>query len=237
MLLQADRPSVIVAGATGLVGRELVRRLVADRNTGTVHAIVRRDVGDWPSSDRLLSHRVDYAADLTLPLAFECYVALGTTIRDAGSREAFRAVDLDMVVKVSAAARTAGVTRLALVSALGADPASSVFYNRVKGEAENAVAALDFERLVIARPSLLVGDRTRIGQRARMGETLARTATRTILPLIPPRLRPIDAAFVARAIVRALRGPGPRVQALESADLLAMGAPSSRRDEAPQLDA
>ena len=223
MTVQADRPSAILAGATGLVGRAVLRHLLQDRNTGIVHALTRRAAEDFPQASRLLVHQVDYARPLTLPLAYECYIALGTTIKDAGSAEAFRAVDLDAVVHVARAAKAAGVARLALVSSLGARTDSGVFYNRIKGEAEAAVLDLDFERLVVARPSLLLGDRQALGQRRRTGERLAATLSRPLQPWIPLNWRPIEDAVVARALVRSLRADGPRVQVLESAELARVG--------------
>ena len=102
---------------------------------------------------------VNYAALAHLPAAQEAYCCLGTTIKVAGSPEAFRAVDLDAVLAFARAAQRAGATRLAVVSALGADPASRILYNRTKGEMEHALRDLGFSSLVIARPSLLAGNR------------------------------------------------------------------------------
>lgn len=214
---------MIVAGSTGLVGRHLVKRLLADRHTGTVHALMRREVRGYPESKRLLMHVIDFGQIERLPLAYECYIALGTTIKDAGSQAAFRAVDFEAVVAVAKAAHASGVARLALVSALGADELSTVFYNRVKGEAEDAVAAIGFERVVIARPSLLMGNRVEIGQRARTIEGLVQTVLRPVSRLVPAKWRPIEAPVVARALVRTLRADGPSVQVLESAALLSAG--------------
>jgi len=108
--------------------------------------------------------------EFNAPAVDDVFIALGTTIKVAGSREAFRAVDFDAVVAVARAARAAGATRLGVVSAMGADSRSPVFYNRVKGEMEDAVQGLGFETVVIARPSLLAGDRTALKQAPRPGE-------------------------------------------------------------------
>ena len=223
MSVGTDRPSAIVAGSTGLIGRALLKRLLEDRNTGTVHALVRRADHGIAPQPRLLTHKVDFARAVALPLAYECYIALGTTIRQAGSQEAFRHVDFDTVVALAKAAKAAGVARMALVSALGADPNSTVFYNRVKGEAEEAVSDYGFERLVIARPSLLLGDRSAIGQPLRPLERMATMASRPLMPWMPSRWRPIDDAVVARALVRRMREEGPKVQVLESAELARLG--------------
>jgi uncharacterized protein YbjT (DUF2867 family) len=157
--------TVLVAGASGLVGREILAAVSAADPDAAVHALVRR-----PLDIRLpgLSvHVVDFAALPPLPRTDDVFVALGTTIKVAGSQAAFRAVDLDAVVAVARAARSSGATRIGVVSALGADPASAVFYNRVKGEMERAVATLGFDTVVFARPSLLLGDRDRLDQPVR----------------------------------------------------------------------
>lgn len=217
--------TVLLAGATGLVGGHVLQALLNDERTGTVHVLLRRAVLDLPASRRLQTLFVDFAALPTLPAADEAYIALGTTIRDAGSRDAFVAVDVDAVVNTARAAFAAGVRKLAVVSALGADARSSVFYNRVKARAESELAAIGFERLVIVRPSLLRGDRGRLGQPSRFGEGLSLLLLRPISSLLPKGARPIAARTVARAMVRALRdGDGGGVQVFESAALQDLGA-------------
>ena len=202
--------SVLLAGGTGLVGRELLQLLLADPSVVAVHALGRRELP--LHQPRLMQHRVDFAALPPLPHVDEAFIALGTTIKVAGSQAAFRAVDLDAVLAVAKAARAAGATRLGVVSAMGADAQSRVFYNRVKGEAEAALAALGFDTLVIARPSLLVGDRHALGQPLRSGEEVGVKVSRWLAPLIPANYRPIAAAAVARALVRAVReSAGKRV--------------------------
>ena len=122
----------------------------------------------------------------------------------AGSREAFRAVDYQANLAVAQAALAAGARRIGLVSAMGADPRSRVFYSRVKGELEDALSALPLDALMIARPSLLLGDRARLGQPRRRGEHLAAIADRWLRPLLPARLRGIAAEDVAAALVATL---------------------------------
>ena len=224
MPLILDRPSVLVAGATGLVGRQLLGQLLADRHTGMVHALVKRDVQDLPSSVRLLRHRIDLTQPLTLPTAGVAYIALGTTIKAAGSQAAFANNDRDAAIAIARAARKAGVTHVAVVSALGADVNSAIFYNRVKGEMEAGLTALGFERLVIVRPSLLAGDRHAIGQPLRIGEKIALTLLAPVDRLLPPKLRPVGADMVARAMRRVLREDGPAVQIVESAQIQIVGA-------------
>lgn len=216
------RPTVLLAGASGLVGRSLLAQLLDD-DRATVHALLRREVDDLPASRQLQRHLVDFDAPGQLPAADELYVALGTTIKVAGSKAAFRAVDLDAVLNVARAAREAGIARCAVVSALGADPDSKVFYNRVKGDMERALRELRFERLVIARPSLLAGAREALAQPPRWGERLALHALAPVAGLLPASVRPIDAAVVARAMRYALRGEGPALQILESGVMQTLG--------------
>lgn len=194
--------TALLAGATGLVGRGILAGLLADPQVGTVHTLGRRD--DHAPHPKLTHHKVDFAALPALPAADEVYLALGTTIKVAGSRPAFRAVDYEANLAVARAAHAAGAKRLGLVSAMGADARSSVFYNRTKGELEDVLATLGYEGLVIARPSFLNGDRTTLGQAVRNGETLALRISTWLKPLIPANYRSIHAGDVATALLRAV---------------------------------
>jgi len=190
--------TVVIAGATGLVGREILKGLLADDSVKAVHALGRRALESHP---KLTSHVVNFAALPPLPPVDEAYLALGTTIKVAGSQAAFRAVDFDANLAVARAAMAAGARRAGLVSAMGADAHSRIFYSRVKGELEDALAALNFEGLVIARPSMLVGDREALGQPVRSGERIAMYIGAVLGPLIPANYRPIAASDVARALL------------------------------------
>ncbi|HXE50114.1 MAG TPA: NAD(P)H-binding protein [Ramlibacter sp.] len=190
----------MVAGASGLVGREILQGLLRDRSVAAVHSLGRRELP--VRHPKLIQHQVDFKALPALPQLDEAFVALGTTIKVAGSQEAFRAVDYDAVLAVAKAAKAAGASRLGVVSAMGANPRSNVFYSRVKGEMEEALAALGFETLVIARPSFLAGDRESLGQPVRSGEGLALNVSRWLAPLIPDNYRSIDARCVARALLK-----------------------------------
>lgn len=189
----------LLAGATGLVGQEILHALLADDTVDSVHVLARRP-GPMVHA-KLVWQVVDFASLPALPVVDEAYLALGTTIKAAGSQAAFRAVDFDMNLAVARAALQAGARRLGLVSAMGADSASRVFYNRVKGELEAAVTALGFEGLVIARPSLLLGERGALGQAPRAGERIGAMLAGLLRPLIPADYRPIKAVDVARALL------------------------------------
>ena len=192
-----------MVGATGLVGRAILLGLLGDEKVGAVHALDRRPVPQLQHT-KLIRHTVDFKALPDLPRADEMYIALGTTIKVAGSQEAFRTIDYHAVIAVAKAAKKAGVKRLGVVSAIGANAKSGVFYNRVKGDMEDALTALDFDTLVIARPSFLAGDRESLGQPRRSGEAIALGVSRVLAPLIPDNYKSIDPALVARALLDAV---------------------------------
>lgn len=135
----------------------------------------------------------------------------------AGSQAAFRAVDFDANLKVAPAAKVAGAGRAGVVSAMGANAHSSIFYNRVKGELEEALKAIGFDTLVIARPSLLNGDREVLGHPPRVGEKWGMVAGSLLRPLIPANYQPIAANDVARALLS-------RVPIAQGVEVLVSGA-------------
>jgi uncharacterized protein YbjT (DUF2867 family) len=191
--------TVLVAGATGLVGREILQGLLADDSVTAVHAVGRRPP---PVRHPKLHHlTLDFNDFFALPSVDEIYLALGTTIKAAGSQEAFRAVDYHANLAVARAARAEGAKRVGLVSAMGANAHSPIFYNRVKGELEESLQHLGFDGLVIARPSFLAGNREALGQPARAGEKIALRMSNLLRPLLPSNLRSIDATVVARALL------------------------------------
>src|SRR5580700_7200506 len=169
---QPVKRTVALAGATGLIGRSILEGLLADPSVQAVHVLGRRK--PRVAHARITGHIVDFAALPPLPPVDEVYLALGTTIKVAGSQAAFRAIDFDANLAVARAALAAGARRCGLVSAMGANAKSSVFYNRVKGELEEALAQIPFEGLVVARPSLLIGNRASLGQPDRPLEGIRR---------------------------------------------------------------
>jgi uncharacterized protein YbjT (DUF2867 family) len=202
--------TAVIAGATGLIGGELVVRLLREPRYAPVVALSRRPLkladgrlevfaADYDHLDR----RLKSVAAAGRPLDVFC--CLGTTIRAAGSEAAFRRVDHDYVLALGRWAMAAHADRMVVVSALGADAGSRVFYNRVKGETERALAALGLPTLVLARPSLLRGKRSEF----RFGERLALAVTRPIERFIPARARPIAAADVAQAMLDAALADAP----------------------------
>jgi len=199
---------VLLIGGTGLIGRLLADRLLA--GGAEIHALLRRPAGrDGPRwSEHVASP--DRWPGLARGLGGEVAVsALGTTARAAGSDEAFRAVDFDMVVAFAEAAREAGVPHMIAVSSVGADPASRFFYPRIKGEMEAALASIGFDRLDIVRPGLLRGER---GPDRRLKERLGILVSPAVNLLLRGRLdryAAIDAAIVADAVAALVREAAP----------------------------
>lgn len=211
--------SALLVGSTGLVGRELALAIAKSDAYGQLHLLVRRPDAALASQPKVTLHVVDFDALPALPRVDDVYIALGTTIKQAGSQEAFRRVDHDYVMNAASAALAAGAQRLGIVSAVGADAGSRVFYNRVKGEMERAVRELGYASVVIARPSLLLGDRRALGQPARKGEVWAERLLEPISPLIPASYRPVRARDVAAALLRALLSAAPGVRLLAASEL------------------
>jgi uncharacterized protein YbjT (DUF2867 family) len=221
-----------LAGATGLVGGHLLDQLLDDRAFGGVTSFVRRP--HLPGTGGLTELVVDFdrlaeAAPAERPdLVFCC---LGTTMARAGSREAFRRVDHVYPLALAALARERGCRSFHVVTAMGADPASAVFYNRVKGETERDLAAMGFDELVLYRPSLLLGDR----RERRPGEALAQRLMPLFAPLMLGPLRPyrpIRAEAVATAMRRRTRHVRPGVERLSS-DRLQAWADAGEHDAPP----
>lgn len=212
----SPRMVALLAGATGLVGREILHRLADDERVAQVRALARRPLASSDTAPRVLECRVEYERLDASARWFEVdtvFCALGTTIRQAGSQEAFRRVDHDYPLMVARAALAHGARHFLLVSALGADARSGVFYSRVKGELEEAVRALGFPCVTIARPSVLLGSRSE----RRIGEEIAKR----IGWLAPARFRPVRAARVATALIEAAHAPVPGVRIIESIALQA----------------
>lgn len=212
--------TALVAGASGLVGSLLLDELLAEARYSQVISLGRRAL---PRQEpRLVQRTVDFSRleSEPLPLVDDAFCCLGTTIKKAGSREAFRAVDYEAVLAFARAAQRAGARRFLVVTALGADARSRVFYNRVKGEVEEALEGLGLECLVVAQPSLLLGER----QESRPGERAAIVASRLLAPLLRPLpSRPIEARTVARALVRLAREATPGVRVVRSGELQRLG--------------
>ncbi len=220
--------TALLAGATGLVGGHILHTLLGDPQVTQVIVLARRPLA--VSHPKLQVQVVTFdprSGHLpgplpALPAVDEAYLALGTTIKVAGSQAAFRAVDFGANLAVAQAAAATGAQRIGLVSAVGADAQSAVFYNRVKGELEDALKAMPLQALVIAQPSLLLGDRSALPQPPRLGERLAMPWARLLAPVLPGPYRPVQAQAVGQALVRSLPG-AQGVRVLNSPELGRLG--------------
>ncbi len=206
---------VIVAGSTGLVGQACVELLLRTEAVTQVVALVRRPWAEAPESPQLMVLSVDYddfsSAPAALLHADAVICALGTTMRTAGSREAFRQVDHDYPLALAQATRRLGARHFLLVSAVGASPNARAFYTRIKGQTEDAIRAVDFPSTTIARPSFLAGPRREL----RMGEVAGRALAR----LAPERWKPVHVKQIAHAFADAILRARPGVEVLENARL------------------
>ncbi|WFB06416.1 NAD(P)H-binding protein [Streptomyces sp. LX-29] len=204
--------TALLAGATGLVGGQVLSRLLADPLYERVTVLSRRPLE--VSHAKLDVRIVDFAAlaEDDVPAVEDVYITLGTTMKAAGSRQAFRAVDHHHVVTVARLARLAGARRIALCSAIGASPTARAFYLRVKGEAERDVVGLEYASTHIFRPSLLLGARAESRPAERLGVVLAPVFAPLLAGPLRP-YRPVRVERLAAAMTRTLAtaGPGTRV--------------------------
>lgn len=216
--------SALVLGATGLVGQSCLALLLQDSRYAKVHAVVRTPLGlEHP---RLQAHVVSFTAlGLTVSEigATEVFCCLGTTIKKAGSREAFRQVDYEYPLAAAQSALQGGAQQFLIVSSMGANPDSWIYYNRIKGEVERDIAALPFATVHILRPALLLGER----EERRVGETIAAAALKVVKPLMlggASKYRAIAGTTVARAMVALAQKEQPGRHIHESDALQRLGA-------------
>jgi uncharacterized protein YbjT (DUF2867 family) len=215
--------SYALLGASGLVGGHLQSLLANDPGAyerGVILSRRRLEIASPPGAQALREVVVDFdrpesfRGDLAVD---DVFCALGTTIKKAGSQAAFHRVDCDIPLAAAREARAAGATRFFIVTAVGADAKSGIFYNRVKGEVEEGLAAIGFPRgLHVFRPSLIVGERAERRPAERMAMAVM-TATRPLFMGALARYRAIDAGDVARAMVRVASDadPSPGVHVYE----------------------
>ena len=212
--------TAIVAGASGLVGEHVLRRLLAGGHYDHVVAFVR---GPINLTHRKLEQRtIDYdriGRMSAFPRADDVFCCLGTTIKRAGTPEAFRKVDVEYVTRLAEVSVRASATQFLLVSSVGADSHSSNFYLHCKGEAEDVVRTLPFKGVQIFRPSFLLGHR----REKRSGEALGINVARAFsFAMVGParRYRPIRADHVARAMVAVARESPPGIHVYEGGAMM-----------------
>ena len=198
--------TAIVIGATGLVGSELVKLLIDDDSYKRIRIFTRRSIGI--KNPKIEEHIVDFENiddwkhEITGDVLFS---SLGTTIRQAGSKTVQYKIDFTYQYEIAKAAAENGVEQFLLVSSLGANPKSSIFYSRMKGELDEAVQKLRFKKICIIRPSALVGQR----EAERVGEKMMIKITAAIVSVLPllKKYKPINANTVALAMINVAAQP------------------------------
>lgn len=208
----ANPVTLLLVGATGLVGRHVLEKALADPRVGRVVAPCRRALA---GHSRLSAPLVDFEQlpeDVDWWRADAVICTLGTTLRTAGSKDAFRRVDHDYPLAVARLARSHGTPTYVLNSAIGAKADSRIFYNRIKGELEHDLRAEGFTSLVFVRPGVIDGHRDEF----RLGERTLVSALGAMAPLLPRRWRLNPAPSIARELLEAAIQPVPGVSVVTS---------------------
>lgn len=210
----------ILAGSTGLVGSELLRLLMDFEEYSEIHLLLRRPLHS--KHDKIKEHLINF--DELENLSFEYkiddfYCALGTTMKKAGSKQNFRKVDCDYIVNLGKVAKKLNVEKFLLVSAVGADPKSAIFYSRVKGETEDALKDLNLNGLHIFRPSLIYGERNE----TRYTEKIGFYALNVLSPImIGPfkKYRAVSGMQIAKAMLQHALNEDEKVKIIESDEII-----------------
>jgi uncharacterized protein YbjT (DUF2867 family) len=190
--------TALLAGSTGLIGGQLLELLLTDNHYTQVIAVSRKPLdASHPKLRNIVADLTSLEQHKNQLTADDVFCCLGTTMRQAKTKEAFRQVDFDYPVLLAKLSRESGTKQFLLVSALGANTSSFIFYNRVKGLTEEAIASIGFEGCHIFRPSLLVGPRTE----HRAGEDAAKRFYKVFDFLIPKKYKSIESIKVARAML------------------------------------
>jgi uncharacterized protein YbjT (DUF2867 family) len=215
--------SALVLGATGLVGKTCLRLLLDDARYREVRVFARRPLAEEHPKLRVtvgeLSRLAEHGDLFTVDDVFCC---LGTTIKKAGSQEAFREVDFTYPLEAARLTGRQGGRKFLIVTAIGANRGSKVFYNRVKGEVEEAISKEGVHGVHVFRPSMLLGDRGEF----RLGEKLGGGLMRLVSPLMIgkwQKYRPIHADDVARAMVWVAKQEAPGFRIYESDTIQELG--------------
>jgi len=213
-----EQNTALIAGATGLIGSELVETLKQTNYYQKIYLLVRREVD--AVDERVVPLVLDFDGfqSKDLPKVQDVYCCLGTTMKNAGSKSAFRKVDYHYPLKLAELCRKNGAEQYMLVSSMGANKSSRFFYNQVKGETEEALAGVGYPALHIFRPSILLGNR----KEKRNGEKIAQKVMQMVSPLMVSKLRnyrPIYGKTVAKAMLVAARQKRQGPHLFESAQI------------------
>ena len=188
--------TALVIGATGLIGKSLTIKLLENKFYAKVKILVRKKIDLLhPNLEQIV---VDFDdLDTSKIVADDVFCCLGTTMKVAGSKPAFYKVDFTYPLAVAKAALENGAKQYLIVTSMGADSKSMIYYNRVKGEIEKVLSDLHYPTLLIFRPSMLLGDR----KEERLGEKISKIAMNLISFMTPDRYKAIEGEKVANAMI------------------------------------
>ncbi|MCR9064301.1 MAG: oxidoreductase [Cytophagales bacterium] len=194
--------TALIAGSSGLIGQHLLKELLASEQYAKVISLVRReqDLNHPKLEQRIIDFENLSATDLK---ADHVFCTLGTTIKKAGSKEAFRKVDEEYPLSIATQAQKQGAQLFAIVTAMGSNPDSFFFYNQVKGELEQALKKLNYTHLGVFKPSMLMGDR----EESRLGESVGQAVMSAVKFLLPANTKPIEGKKVAKAMIQYAKSP------------------------------
>lgn len=227
MEISKSKKTALVFGASGLVGSHLIQELAVHDSYQKVYSFGRRKLD--LENDKIEEIIIDFdnmSEFGHLIKGDDIFICLGTTIKSAGSQEAFRKVDFDYIFQSAQIAAQNGANQLLLVSSTGADVNSSVFYNKVKGEIEEAVKQLPFWSVKIFQPSILLGSRNENRFAEAIGQSIGRFLNRFTSDLFD-LYQPVEAENVARAMLIAAQGLEEGVKVYQSHVIKKMGKPQS----------
>ncbi|MBE9461226.1 NAD-dependent epimerase/dehydratase family protein [Dyadobacter subterraneus] len=214
----SSNKTALIIGATGLVGKQVLNYLLASPIYNQIKILTRRSSGI--QHEKLNEIFFDFdKPDANLVKADDIFCCLGTTIKKAGSEESFKKVDFQYPLQIGRLGKLNGASKYLIVSSMGADSKSFIFYNRVKGEIEKELTDLHYDTLHILRPSLLLGDR---GGETRLGEKIGEVLAKILDPVMIGPLRKyaaIDSAKVARGMLELAQSPQKGVFVHNSAEL------------------
>ncbi|MGG4491875.1 NAD(P)H-binding protein [Metabacillus idriensis] len=216
--------NALIIGATGLIGTELLSLLLASKQYTEVKTITRKPlIHENPKQKNTVISDFDHLADYGSEFAAdELFICLGTTMKQAKSKEAFYKVDFEYAVEAARLAKQHGVKKVLAVSAIGADCDSMFYYNRVKGQMEDALRNLGLPSVILFRPSLLLGDREDLRYGEKMGEWLAKWFGFVFIGKLKI-MKPIHAKTVAKAMVKEAQNKDPLVITFQSDEIQEIG--------------
>jgi len=209
--------TAIVAGATGLIGRELVQKLIGSDEYRVIYLISRRESGLRHPKIKEIITNFDLICQMNIAESIDdAFCTLGTTMKKAGSREQFKKVDYQYIIDFANLTIRLGASKFLVISSMGADPKSPAFYNKVKGMTEDALKGMGFKHLVILRPSLLLGNRAEF----RLAEKLSGYVMKALNFLIPVNFKAIQGERVAGYMVKMALTTTEAVSIIKSGEIL-----------------